>query len=243
MLAVARSSINLEPLSPTASSLTDTVMGRIRVAVHDGVLSPGILYSAYQLAEEFEVSRSPVREALLRLNEVGLVTFERNRGFRIVLPSSHEISEIFAIRLALELPAVRRVATDSHPGVNDQLRQEMDAMHASARMGDEVAFSAQDQRLHDLILAAAGNGRARAIVNDLRDATRLLGASSANRSRSLRDIYAEHSPVVDAIAAGEPVTAVRALRRHIVHTGILLARQATDDHAGPQRRPVGSAGG
>jgi len=117
MLLMATGKIALAPLTPSASSISENVLETVRTAGHDGVLTPGHLYSVYQLSEALGVSRSPVREALLRLAEVGLVRFERNRGFRILLPSPHEIAEMFAIRLALELPAVRRVARESHPAL------------------------------------------------------------------------------------------------------------------------------
>jgi len=234
MLLVSRPEIALTPLPPTARSLAEDVMERVRDAVYEGQLTPGVLYSGYQLAEELGVSRSPVREALLRLAEVGLVRFERNRGFRIVLPSPQEIAEIFAIRLALELPAVRRVAGAPHPALQAQLRQELSNMERSATAGNGSLFSVQDQRLHDLVLAAAGNTRARTIVNDLRDTTRLLGATSADRSRSLPDIHAEHRPVVEAILRADPAAADRALRWHLVHTGKLLVEQVAREHSDPR---------
>ena len=229
MLLMSTGKIALAPLTPSASSLAENVLARVRTAVHDGVLSSGELYSVYQLAEALGVSRSPAREALLRLAEIGLVRFERNRGFRIVLPSPHEIAEVFAIRLALELPAVRRVARDSHPAMNAALGAQLTAMEHSSHAGDERLFSVQDQRLHDLILAAAGNNRSRAIVNELRDTTRLLGATSAGRSRSLSDIHVEHRPIAEAIAEGDQDAAAAALRWHIVHTGRLLVHQLARD--------------
>ncbi len=229
MLLMATGNIALAPLTPSASSISENVLETVRTAVHDGVLTPGHLYSVYQLSEALGVSRSPVREALLRLAEVGLVRFARNRGFRILLPSPHEIAEMFAIRLALELPAVRRVARESHPDLNAALGLQLTGMERSARAGDERLFSAQDQRLHDLVLAAAGNNRARAIINELRETTRLLGATSAGRSRPLSDIHAEHRPIADAIAAGNQDAAVGALRWHIAHTGRLLVHQLAGD--------------
>jgi DNA-binding GntR family transcriptional regulator len=209
-----------------AESLTDQVAARLRAAVRDGRLEPGRLYSAYRLADELGVSRSPVREALLRLAEVGLVRFERNRGFRVLLPAPEDLAEVFAVRLALEVPAVRRVARRADPAVVAELRAELDAMTAAAAAGDEARFMAHDQRLHAVVLAAAGNRRAAAIVANLRDVTRLSGASTAAVSRSLADIRAEHEPVLDAVARGDADAAAAALTAHLEHTGRLLVAQA-----------------
>jgi DNA-binding GntR family transcriptional regulator len=71
-------------------------------------------------------------------------------------------------------------------------------MRRAAGARDESLFMRHDQRLHDLILAAAGNARPLRLIDSLRDTTRYLGASTVDRSRTLHDIHAEHVPIVDA---------------------------------------------
>jgi DNA-binding GntR family transcriptional regulator len=198
----------------------------VRTAIDDGRMKPGVKYSVYQLAELLGISRTPVREALLRLEEVGLVKFEARQGFTILLPQPEEIAEIFAVRLALELPAVRKVAAAADPEVARALVEQRQRMRAAAADGAEPEFAQRDLRLHDLILAAAGNARARAIVKSLRETTRLLGASTADRTRTLRDIDSEHGPIVDAIIAANPSGAEAAMRLHLVNTGKLLVFEA-----------------
>ena len=78
----------------------------------------------------------------------------------------------------------------------------------------------------DLILDAADNARARAIVKTLRETTRLLGANTADKTRTLTDIDDEHAPIIDAIIAGDPDGAEAAMRVHLVNTGKLLVAQA-----------------
>ena len=98
---------------------------------------------------------------------------------------------------------------------------------------DVRTFAQQDQLLHDDILAAAHNGRARAIVRSLRETTRLLGATT---ERAMSDIDAEHRPVVEAIIANQPSDALCAMRSHLISTGLLLVTQAVRD----QHYPVGA---
>ncbi|GLU49780.1 GntR family transcriptional regulator [Nocardiopsis ansamitocini] len=214
---------------PRRASLTDEVVAAVREGVRTGAYLPGELYSVYQLAEQLEVSRSPVREALLRLAEAGLVAFERNRGFRIVLPDPRDIAEIFGVRLALELPAVRRIADRRDPAVLAEIDHCAAAMREAARSGDRAGFFRDDQRLHELILRGSGNARAAAIVGSLRDTVRLLGASTAGRSRTLQEIETEHRPVVEALRAGDPGAAEQAMRDHLTRTGRLLVAQALGD--------------
>lgn len=218
--------LKLDPLPREGRSLAEQVISEVRRAVHTGVMVPGRLYSVYQVADRLNVSRSPVREALLRLEEAGLVQVERNRGFRIVLPHPREIVEIFGVRLALELPAVRRVCGAEPTELGESLRATVEEMAAAVDAGDETLFFHLDQALHDHILVAAGNSRARAIVGGLRDTMRILGTSTDDRSRSLRQVHQEHEPIVAAIVAADAEDAVRAMRAHLTNTGLILAGQA-----------------
>jgi DNA-binding GntR family transcriptional regulator len=216
----------LDRLPAPPASLTDQAVAAIRQAVRDGTLAPGQLYSAYQIADYLGVSRSPVREALMRLAEAGMVSFERNRGFRIVLPGPRDIAEVFQLRLLLEVPAARQAAASATTGLVDGLRAEFETMRSAAADHDEPVFMRHDQRLHALIVAATGNSRVVKVVDGLRDLTRLLGASTVDRSRDLDGILAEHLPILDAIAAGDAQAAGRAMAGHITHTGKLLTAQA-----------------
>jgi DNA-binding GntR family transcriptional regulator len=223
----------LERLAGPAASLTDQAVAAIRAAIGDGTLQPRRLYSAYQIAGYLGVSRSPVREALMRLAEAGMVTFERNRGFRIVIPGPADIAEVFQLRLLLEVPAARRAALRPPAGLDAALRAELAGMAAAADARDEPVVMRRDQRLHRLILEAAGNARLATLVDSLRDTTRTLGASTADRSRGLADIVAEHAPIVDAIAAGDGAAAGAAMAHHVSHTGKLLIAQAVAETGGP----------
>ena len=210
------------PLAASAS-LTDRVVHELRESIRSGVLRPGELYSVYQLAEQLQVSRTPVREGLLRLAEAGMVRFERNRGFRVLRSAPADIAGIFHLRLLLEVPAARLAVRRMDARVLEELRAELEAMRVVAvGSGDEPLFMRHDRRFHDLVLSATGNERLVATVDGLRDATVTLGASTVDRSRSLADVAAEHEPVLAALAAGDGGAAAEAMRRHISHTSTLL---------------------
>ncbi|MDH6292369.1 DNA-binding GntR family transcriptional regulator [Rhodococcus opacus] len=223
---VADEALELEPLTPFAGRRMEQAIAAVRAAIDDGRMKPGVKYSVYQLAEGLGISRTPVRDALLRLEEVGVIKFEARQGFRILLPQPKEIAEIFAVRLALELPAVRKAAAAADPMLSDALQRQRRLMQDAAAGGDEHEFAHHDLGLHDLILDAADNARARAIVKTLRETTRLLGANTADKTRTLTDIDDEHAPIIDAIIAGDPGGAEAAMRVHLVNTGKLLVAQA-----------------
>ena len=124
---------------------------------------------------------------------------EARQGFRILVPRAADIADIFEVRLALELPAVRKLA-GAGTGQDRLLRQRA-LMREAAAVGDERGFVQHDQGLHDLILELAGNARARAIVARLRETTRLLGASTAEKTRTLADSRVQS---IDMSAASRP---------------------------------------
>jgi DNA-binding GntR family transcriptional regulator len=152
-----------------------------------------------------------------------MVKFERNRGFRVVLPTAHDIAEIFSIRLALEVPAVRRATRRADANDRDALRRQYAAMEAS--VDDESAFIRHDQQLHALLLDIEGNSRTKSIINNLRDATRLLGASTMGSERSLTEVLLDHLPIVEAFEGGDSEAAALAMDRHLRTTGRLLLQQ------------------
>ncbi|MGY2743799.1 GntR family transcriptional regulator [Pseudarthrobacter sp. O4] len=220
-----RTHMQMTPIVTNAPSLTERAIEAVRDAIREGTLVPGELYSVYTLAENLGVSRSPVRDALLRLAETGVVRFERNRGFRVIMPGPEELVEIFAVRLALEVPAAGRAA---RAAVSDReaLRAASAELQDAVDADDEALFMLRDQRLHGLILALAGNNLVRQTIENLRDAIRLVGASTAEKSRTLQGIHAEHTPIVQAILAGDGPGAAVAMAVHLRETGRLLTREA-----------------
>src|SRR5690349_10717887 len=158
-------------LPPAAPTLADAVVEAVRDGIAAGELVPERTYSVYQLADLLGISRSPVREGMLRLAEAGLVEIRRNRGFRVLPPRAHDVEEIVEIRLALEPPAARKAAGRGTDEEHAAIRAVLDTMAAAAGRGDDAAFWPADRALHDLLLRASGNARAAAIVAQLRSTT------------------------------------------------------------------------
>ncbi|GAA3208358.1 GntR family transcriptional regulator [Dactylosporangium siamense] len=214
-------------LPAEAPSLAEAVAQAVRDGVAAGELVPDRTYSVYQLAELLGVSRSPVREGMLRLAEAGLVEIRRNRGFRVLPPRAHDVAEIIEIRLWLEPPAARKAAAHGTDEQHAAIRAALDTMAAAAAGGDEAAFWPADRTLHDLLLRAAGNARAAGIVAQLRSTTALLGPPTTASGRALAQIHAEHEPVVTAVIARDGAAAEAAMRTHLEATGALLVANLT----------------
>lgn len=209
-------------------TISERLFQQLRRSILSGELEAGSQHSIYALAERFGVSRTPVRDAALRLADAGMITIERNRGLRVRGIGAAEVRSIFEMRLLLEVPAARRAAAGSGPELAQLLEDDVRRMADAAAAADVAAFSDGDVALHDRILATLGNDRIAAQVRSLREATLLMDISTFDRSRTLDAVHAEHLPIVQAIADGDVDAAGAAMARHLIDTALLLSRQAAD---------------
>jgi DNA-binding GntR family transcriptional regulator len=214
----------VEPLGQT-TTVNARVLDALRAAVVSGELAPGTLHSVQTLATQLGVSRTPVREALIKLAQQGMVRFERNRGVRVLQTSLHDLEEVFALRLLLEVPATRRACQLLDAAGRKELRKLFGQMQRAADADDEFRLWQYDRRFHQALIAASGNTRLVSYVDGLRDTVLRQGVSTAGSSRSLADIVAEHHAVLDRVEARDPDGAAAAMRRHIMHTAELLIAQ------------------
>ena len=220
----------MHPRIERGRSLTEQTADALREAIVAGELAPGELYSVAGLAESFNVSRTPLREALLGLADSGLVVVERNRGFRVVAPDRATVDQVFEARMALEVPAARKAAIVGRGPRVDAIGERLERLRAGASTTPQSEFMRRDREFHGAILHAAGNDVISGIVGGLRDTLSTLGVSTAEQSRGLQDIADEHIPIWEAIRVGDSHAAADAMRRHLQHTHDLLAAQMQARH-------------
>lgn len=217
-------------LVPAPQTMAEQVMNHVRERIQTGQMTPGTWYSVYQLSEQLGISRSPVRDGLLRLEEAGLIEFVRNRGFQVIEPTPADVADIFSLRLSIEPHASYRAAKASTSSQLEELRAIYSRMEEACQRSDEAKFFEWDQRLHDHILSLGNSRRGREVLAKLRTQTRLLADSTAKHSRSLTQIHAEHLPIVEAICNHDPAAAAQAMHAHLQATGILLLKQTIIRH-------------
>lgn len=214
----------MERLGQT-TTVNARVLDALRAAVVSGELAPGTLHSVQALATQLGVSRTPVREALIKLAQQGMVRFERNRGVRVLQTSVHDLEEVFALRLLLEVPATRRATQLLDDAGRRELRKLFKQMQRAAEADDEYRLWQYDRRFHQALITASGNTRLVSYVDALRDSVLRQGVSTARSARSLAEIVAEHQDVLERVEAGDAEGAAAAMRRHIRHTAELLISQ------------------
>lgn len=217
-------------------STTDRVHSLIREEILDGRLAAGSLYSIYQLAERFEVSRTPVRDAVLRLADAGMLDIERNRGVRIRGLTAQDVRNVFELRILLEVPATAYAALNAPEQFTVELSRKEGLLNAAVASGDTAEYFRHDRELHRMIMEVNENPRLTEMVESLRDATQAQGLSTVDQSRNLPQIQGEHAPIMDAIRRRDAAEAALQMQVHLINTGRLLMNQVV------ARAPSGGAG-
>jgi DNA-binding GntR family transcriptional regulator len=200
------------------SSLREQALALLREALITGRMADGVIYSAKALAAELGVSSGPVREAMLALVDDGLLEPVPNKGFRPVPLTRDDLTEIYEMRLLLEVPAISGLARRELSG--DQaarLTRLVDTIERTARSGDLTGNLAADRDFHLTLLAAAGNRRLVETIARLRDQTRLYNLRTLNADGGLVVSADEHRPLLTAILRRDSRTAARLMRRHLGH--------------------------
>jgi DNA-binding GntR family transcriptional regulator len=183
-----------------------------------GQMAPGQIYSVPALANDFAVSLTPVREAMLDLVNDGLAEPVRNRGFRIVEASDTDLDEIFDLRLLLEVPSMVKLAGKMTRADHKRFRQIASETDAAAADGDLVAFLGADREFHLGLLALLGNERLVKFVDTLRLQSRLPGLEALARRSALPASALEHQQILTALIEGDRLGVRRLLTRHLRHT-------------------------
>ncbi|MGK2867423.1 MAG: GntR family transcriptional regulator [Mycobacterium sp.] len=215
----------------TRQTSSDRVFDALRAAILSGELAAGSQHSIYGIAAQMEVSRTPAREAVLRLADAGLVAVEKNRGFRVRGVTADGVRSVFEMRLLLEVPAAAYAASVCGPDLKVSLSAALKTLRDNAERADEDSFMTADRRLHGLIAESLGNPRLTEDLTRLRDGIQVRGVSTVGRSRDMPAIAEEHAPIVAAITAQDPGEAAQRMWQHLVHTGTLLLAQVSGGSA------------
>jgi DNA-binding GntR family transcriptional regulator len=199
------------------TSLRERVAESLRAALVSGRMAPGTTYSIPALAEQFGVSATPVREAMLDLVNEGIVAPVPNKGFRVVELTDAELDQITDLRRLLEVPTVGALAGAIDRMAINRLRALASAVSDAARRGDVVAYVEADRELHLALLAHGGNPRLVEMVGRLRDQSRLYGLEQLAAEGVLVDSASEHLQLIDALESGDRRAAERVMAHHLDH--------------------------
>ena len=206
--------------SPSHKTLRDWVFECLRTSIVSGDLAPGQRIVEADLAKQLEVSKSPVREAILQLKQDGLVMdAPKGRGVVVAPLKPSDVREIYAVREALEGIAVRALATTPRPDRIAAIQAIVDRMRQALADGDLRRQFDLDVDFHTSLCSAAGNRRLHDLFSGLRpDIQRIflfaVNAMTLEGPDDPTQALDEHDQIIRAIAAGDADLAAKNLATH-----------------------------
>jgi DNA-binding GntR family transcriptional regulator len=198
-----------------AGRTRDQVYERLRGAIVSAELEPGRQLSENELAGRLGVSRTPIREALVRLRDDRLVEIVPQLGTFVARISDGAVGNAQFIREALECAAVRLAAERATPADVAGLRAILARQEAVRDARDFDGFYALDDELHEALCTLSGHGVAWVLAGRANGHLNRVRRLSLPQPDYLEEMVAEHHAVVDAVAANDADAAEAALRHHL----------------------------
>ena len=199
------------------ASLRDRISKSLSAAIISGELAPGTLVSVPTLASQFVVSATPVREAMLDLEQRGFVASVRNKGFRVTQVSEQDLREIVELRQLIEAPAMRLLAGSFPIESLPQWRALAAQIAVHADNANLTGFIECDRDFHLGLLRLHGNVRLVEVVRELRSQTRMVNLARMTKSDELRESAREHHVMLDLLDRGDGPALEELTIKHLGH--------------------------
>lgn len=199
-------------------SLVAMAAADVRRLIVTGALPPGARVHEPPLAEQLEISRPPLREALRILESEGLLKQTPRRGYRVVEMTDRDVEEIYSLRRALELFALDLIVTDYDPAVFDPLDEVMTRMRAAAADNDHPAVVQCNIDFHLGVVAATGHSRLldayRALMGQMQVSMAANLATEAKSAGDLAHGCERHERLLDSLRSGDRERIVKDFEEH-----------------------------
>jgi DNA-binding GntR family transcriptional regulator len=195
-------------------NLADSVHSRIKNDIIDFRMMPGQRFSENEIAQRLGVSRTPIRQALYKLEQEGYIQVASKSGWSVRSFDFDYFENLYDLRVILELAAVRRVCeTDPMPAF-ETLRQFW-LVSQDERTGDGKAVAVQDELFHQSIVIAAGNAEMTRVHNQVSERIRIIRRLDFTQGERIKTTYGEHAQILRCILRRKTEQAVMLLRSHI----------------------------
>jgi DNA-binding GntR family transcriptional regulator len=203
--------------NPKKALLADRVYQAVKKDIADFRLTPGDKFTESDVAEKLKVSRTPVREALFRLQSEGFVEVQFRSGW-LVKPFDFEMFEhLYDLRMVLETTAVHRLSTGAI-GVSPKVLGMLSAVWlvpVTQRLRDGRQVAHLDEQFHQALVAACGNPELIRVHADVTDRIRIVRRLDFTLEERITATYDEHGKILQAILHGQEKIATELLRGHI----------------------------
>ncbi|OIK05927.1 GntR family transcriptional regulator [Streptomyces monashensis] len=205
-----------QPASPIKQPpAADRVYTHVKQGVLDRRYEGGTLLTEGELADAVGVSRTPVREALLRLEVEGLIRLYPKKGALVLPVSAQEIADVVETRQLVEEHAARK-AVPAPPALLERLAELLEQQKAQAAAGDLAGAALTDRTFHAEIVRSGGNEILSRLYDQLRDRQLRMGvAVMHSHPDRIAKTLAEHEEILEALRAGDAQAAVGVVHRHV----------------------------
>ena len=178
-------------------------------------LKQDVIYNEMAVAQELGLSRTPVREALLKLSAQGMVTFLPRKGFIVSSYTLQDVKEIFELRQMVETVVAKKIAVTVAPANLETLREYIAAQYKAAGNNDYHRFMLSDREFHNYFFKLADNKRLLAIANNFQDLCHLMGARALKSGDRYECVIKEHEAIIKALESGDASQVEGAVFEHL----------------------------
>lgn len=215
-----------EDASVRAGRMGSRVFDALRQAIVQLRLRPGNLLSEADVARQLGVSRQPVREAFIKLAEVGLVEVKPQRGTFVMLISIRQVQNVRFIREAIEVAVVRKAALEASPKRLHEFRRLIDAQREAQQNADHIEFLRLDEAFHQALAHSVDTDYAWRVLENLKAQMDRVRHLSMPDATPIDVLVGQHIAIIDAIERHAPDEAEAAMRTHLSEILLSLPRLA-----------------
>jgi DNA-binding GntR family transcriptional regulator len=227
--------------NPARINLADQVYAALKQEMHDFQLVPGDRFSEGEVAQRLGVSRTPVREALFRLRNEGLLEVESKAGWFVRPIDFNRIEQLYDLRVLLETACVARLCT------LEEVPPELEALKAvwlvpvADRLTDGQQVGALDEQFHATLVQAAGNAEMARVHWDVTERIRIVRRLDFTRDDRVDATYQEHGKILRSIMQRKADPALLMLRSHIAQSQAEVRKITLHALFEARGRPLGRA--
>lgn len=210
---MVRGVVKLEPVNrETTASI---IAAQIRARIMDGTFSAGSQLGEAQLASGLSVSRGPVREALQRLIQEGLLENRRNRGVFVISLNDDDIADVYLVRGTIEREAAKILMRRGNGRAIDRLEEQVDRMLVVAKQGEWRELADLDLRFHESLVLAAGSKRLQRVFGTVLVETRMCLERLESAYPVPEELVEEHRNMLGAMREGNESKVMKIIDAHL----------------------------
>ena len=206
---------NLQVTMDEFLPLRDVVFNTLRQAILTGELKPGERLMEIHLANKLGVSRTPIREAIRKLELEGLVTMIPRRGAEVAQITEKSMNDVLEVRRAMDALCVELACDRITPEELQDLKKACDTFEAAVKTDDIKQIAQADVAFHDIIYAATDNRRLIQLLNNLREQMYRYRIEYLKKKECYPQLLEEHQTIIDSIESRDKDRATQITGQHI----------------------------